>query len=90
MNKLTKILSVCSGVSYLIGMFFIYMFKGGEYDWMLEMTPEIGNAPQSSDDWVFLSQFFFAFTLVTQVPPLFFSNRKYHVMMIIMAIVFYV
>ncbi len=89
MSRATRILSICSGIAYLIGMFYIYAFRGGEYDWMLEMTPEIGNAPQSSDDWVFISQCSLAFTLASQVPSLFFKNRKYHIIMIVLAIAFH-
>lgn len=77
------------GIAYLVGMFYIYAFRGGEYDWMLEMAPDIGNAPQRSDDWIFVSQCSLAFTLASQVPPLFFKNRKYHIAMIILAMVLY-
>ena len=87
MTKTAKILSTYSIVAYLIGIFYIYAFRGGEYDWMVEMTPEIVNAPQSSDDWIFLSQCALIFTLASQTPALFLKNRKYHMAMMVLAII---
>lgn len=85
-----KILSIVSSLAYLVGVLFIYALRGGEYDWMLEITPDIGSVPESSDDWLLLSKFALAFTLATQAPMLFTKNRKYHLVMIVMAVIFYV
>lgn len=85
-----NILSIGSVLAYLVGVIYIYAFRGGEYDWMLEMTPDIGSVPKSSDDWLFLSKCALAFTLTTQVPALLTKNRGYHLAMMLIAIILYV
>lgn len=84
-----KILSIGTVIAYLIGMIYIYAFRGSEYGWMLEMTPDIGKAPDSTDDWLLLSKCALAFTLATQIPMLLTMNRKYHAVLILVAVVFY-
>lgn len=76
-------------MGYAFGLLLIYCFKGGEYNWMLDMDPGLGKAPASTDDWVVFAQTGLFFALASQVPMLFTKNRKYHVAMIVAAIIIY-
>lgn len=91
MTKTARVraLSVLAGLAYTLGLAFIYCFRGGEYDWMLEMDPGLGKAPPSTGDWVIFAQMGLAFALATQVPMLFTRNRKYHAVMIVVAVIIY-